>query len=58
MEDQHLEPEDEGTTASSGEGPARTPRWVKVSLIAAAAVALLIVILLLTGGDHGPRMHT
>jgi hypothetical protein len=58
MEDQHLGPEDEGTATASGEGPARTPRWVKVSLIAAAAVVLLIVILLLSGGDHGPRMHT
>lgn len=44
-------PDHESTTS--------TPRWVKVSGIAALVVVLLLVVLLLTGrGGHGPGRHT
>ena len=45
--------------AARAEQDAGTPRWVKLSALAAALLAVAVVIvLLLSGGDHGPGRHT
>jgi hypothetical protein len=36
----------------------RTPRWVKVMVIAAIIVAVLVVVVMkISGGQHGPGRH-
>jgi hypothetical protein len=35
----------------------RTPRWVRVTVVALVVLVALLVILMLAGGEHGPGRH-
>ncbi len=44
--------------AENENGPADTPRWVKVFGIVALVLVVLVVIIIVTGrGGHGPGRH-
>lgn len=45
------------TTGDQGGAPPGTPRWVKVSAIAAVVLVLILIVMMLAGGEHGPGRH-
>lgn len=50
--------DDTSATPPVRESVTGTPRWVKLSWIAALLVVLLLAAMMLLGGRHGPAMHT
>jgi hypothetical protein len=45
------------TASGQGGAPPGTPRWVKVTAIAALVLVLVLILMMLAGGEHGPGRH-